>query len=50
MPALNSGSGLVATANPAFKGTEEEKNTDTATSLILLGILSIVSYLTYRKK
>jgi len=51
MPAYNSRTGRLITAtNPAFKGPEEEKNTDTATSLILLGILSIVSYLTYRKK
>jgi hypothetical protein len=50
MPAYSSKQRLIETSNPAYKGPEDEKKVDTATSLILLGVLAIFSYLTYRKK
>ncbi|MHC9544141.1 MAG: hypothetical protein AB9903_31895 [Vulcanimicrobiota bacterium] len=50
MPAYSSKQRLIETPNPDYKGPEDEKKVDTATSLILLGVLAIFSYLTYRKK
>jgi len=50
MPAFSSKQRLIETPNPDYKGPEDEKKVDTATSLILLGVLAIFSYLTYRKK
>jgi hypothetical protein len=50
MPAYSSKQGAQETADPTYKGAEDEKRMDTATSLILLGVLSVVSYLVYRKK
>ena len=50
MPAYDSKGGLITKTNPGYKGPDDEKNSDTATAVILLGVLSVVSYLTYRKK
>jgi hypothetical protein len=50
MPAYSSKQGAIETADPLYKGADDEKRMDTATSLVLLGVLSVISYLVYRKK